>query len=474
MRNQILKFFHSLTPAIDTGLIITLSELDEELLIQDYKFGHDRIQQAAYTLIEPTEKPLTHLKIGRLLWENTQPDDLSEKIFKIVDHLNLGYELITDRAERDEIAKLNLLAGEKAKVANAYEAAFKYLNTGKNLLAEDSWKTNYKLTLNIYSEIVEVAYLSGNFEEMENFYSLVLQKSQTLLDKVKVYEVKIDAYHSQNKELESIQIALPVLQKLNCIFPESHQLLDIQQELEKTQSYLAGKQIEDLINLPPMTDPEKLAAMKITSSIFSSVFIAAPEMLPLLVYKQVNLSIQHGNTSLSAFAYVNYGLILCGLLEEFEQGYQFGCLAINLADKFHAKEVIPRITAVFITSISIWKKPLKNLLASLKSGYQVGLEVGDLYYGTICAYLYLFHSAFVGKDLSELSSEVGAYELAFSKLKQKKYPQLSENIRSGYLQFNGSLGQSLRFDWGNLPRANDDSPPYKGKRSLRTCGFICE
>ncbi len=413
------EIFHHLTPAIHTGLIITLSELDEQLLIQDYKFGHDRIQQAAYTLIEPTEKPLTHLKIGRLLWQNIQADELSDKIFKIVDHLNLGYELITDRVERDETAKLNLLAGQKAKVANAYEAAFKYLEIAQKILAEDSWGTNYKLILSIYSEIVEVAYLSGYFEEMENFSSLVLQKSQTLLDKVKVYEVKIDAYHSQNKELESIQIALPVLRKLNCIFPESPQLLDIQQELEKTQSYLADKEIEDLINLPPMTDPEKLAAMKITSSIFSSVFIAAPEMLPMLVSKQVNLSVQYGNTSLSAFAYVNYGLILCGLLEEFEQGYQFGCLAVNLADKFHAKELIPRITAVFITSISIWKKPLKNSLVSLQSGYQVGLDVGDLYYGTTCAYLYLFHSAFVGKDLGELSSEVAAYELAFSKLKQK-------------------------------------------------------
>lgn len=418
-KKSALELFKNLTPAIDAGLIITLSELDEQLLVQDYKFGHDRIQQAAYTLISPEEKPLTNLKIGRSLWHKTQPNDLSENIFKIVDRLNLGYQLITHQVERNEIAKLNLLAGQKAKAATAYEAAFKYLKIGKKFLTESSWITNYKLTLNIYSEASEVAYLSGNFECMEDFASVVLQQSKNLLDKVKVYEVKIEAYNSQNKELEAIQIALPVLKNLDLIFPESPQLLDIQQELEKTQISLAGKQIEDLINLPQMTAPEKLAAMKIASSVFSSIFITAPKLLPLLVSKQVNLSVQYGNTSLSAFAYVNYGLILCGVVEEFEKGYEFGCLALNIADKFHAKELIPRINAVFLTSICIWKEPVKNSLTSLKSAYQIGLEVGDLYYGTTCAYLYLFHSAFVGKELAELASEITAYQLAFSKLKQK-------------------------------------------------------
>lgn len=414
-----LELFQNLSPAIDADLIIPLSELDEQLLIQDYKFGHDRIQQGAYTLIDEKEKLFIHLKIGRLLWKNTPPIELSEKIFKIVDHLNLGHQLITEQSEQDKIARLNLLAGQKAKTANAYEAALKYLQIGQKLLAQESWKTNYDLTLTLYSEAVEVAYLSGDFQQMEDFASVVLQEAKTLVDRAKVYQVRSEAYHSQNKELEAIQVTLPVLKSLEFIFPESTQPSDIQQELEKTQTNLAGKQIEDLINLPQMTDPEKLAAMKIASSVFSSIFIAAPKLLPLLVSQQVNLSVRHGNTSLSAFAYVNYGLILCGLTEELEKGYQFGQLALKIADKFHAKGLIPKITAVFDTTISIWKEPVKNSLTSLQSGYQIGLEVGDLYFGTSCAYLYSFHGAFVGKELTELASEIAAYHLALSKIKQQ-------------------------------------------------------
>jgi predicted ATPase/GAF domain-containing protein/tRNA A-37 threonylcarbamoyl transferase component Bud32 len=414
-----VELFNNLTLAIATGLVIPLSELDEQLLIQDYKFGHDRIQQAVYTLIDEEQKLFIHLKIGRLLWKNTLPEELPEKIFKIVDHLNVGHRLITYQPERNEIARLNLLAGQKAKAANAYEAALKYLKIGQELLAQKSWQNNYDLTLTLYSEAAEVAYLSGDCEQMEHFASVVLQQAQNLLDKVKVYQVKLEAYQAQNKELEVIQVALPVLKNLGLTFPESPQLADIQQELATTQTNLANKQIEDLINLPQMSDPEKLAAMKITSSLFSSIYIAAPQFLPILVTKQVNLSIQSGNTALSAFAYVNYGLILCGVLEELEKGYKFGRLALNIADKFHAKGLIPKIIAVFYGTISIWKEPIKTSLKLLQSAYQIGLEMGDLYYGTTCAYIYSFHSAFVGKELSELASEIATYDLALSKLKQQ-------------------------------------------------------
>jgi predicted ATPase/GAF domain-containing protein len=422
------SLFANLAPTIDLGLIIPLSELDEQLLIQNYKFGHDRIQQGAYALIEESQKLSIHLQIGRLLWEHTPPEELAEKIFKIVDHLNLGQQLISDNYQaylkdnclhRNEIAKLNLLAGEKAKAANAYDAALQYFKLGQEFLADDSWLTNYDLSLTLYSEAAEVAYLNGDFKQMEHFASVVQQQAQTLLDRVKVYQVKLEAYQAQNQDLTAIQMALTLLENLEFTFSTSPQLLDIQQELAKTQTNLAGKEIEDLINLSQMIDPEKLAVMKIASSIFSSIYIAAPQLLPILVSKQVNLSIRYGNTSLSAFAYVNYGLILCGVVGEIDKGYRFGRLALNLADKLRTPELLAKIIAVFSTAISIWQEPVRNSLASLQSAYQIGLEMGDLYYGTTCAYIYSFHSAFVGKELTQLAAEIIAYDRALAQLKQQ-------------------------------------------------------
>jgi hypothetical protein len=204
--------FQELLPAIQDGLILATSKLgvtEEEIVqshrvITTYKFLHDRVQQAAYALIEENSKKTVHLQIGRLLWQNTSPEKRAEEIFAIVDHLNLGIELISDQSERTEIAKLNLIAGQKAKAATAHESAIKYLQAGLRLLVEDSWNSQYEVTLVLHEEAAEVAFLRGDFDRMQKLAEVVQNCAKTLLDKIKVYEVQIQAYISQNKLLEAL------------------------------------------------------------------------------------------------------------------------------------------------------------------------------------------------------------------------------------------------------------------------------
>ncbi len=170
-----------LTPAVQSGLILPTSEFNEKLLMQNYKFLHDRVQQAAYALIDEEQKQVVHLQIGRLLLQNITPSPLSEEIFEIVDHLNLGVELVTSQQERDEIAKLNLFAGQKAKAATAYAAAIKYFYVGREILSANSWQNSYDLTLAIHEEAVEAAYLNGDFIAMEQLALVVLNHAKTVL-----------------------------------------------------------------------------------------------------------------------------------------------------------------------------------------------------------------------------------------------------------------------------------------------------
>ena len=163
-------------------------------------------------------KQIVHLQIGRNLLKDALADRLSDRLFKIVDHLNHGIELITNQAERDEIARLNLMAGQKAKAAIAYNTAQNYLATGRTWLAGSSWQTNYGLTLELYLETTEVAYLCGEFEQVESWTAIVLQAAKTVLDSVKVYEVKIQTDIAQNQRLEAISTGLQVLQQLGISF----------------------------------------------------------------------------------------------------------------------------------------------------------------------------------------------------------------------------------------------------------------
>jgi PAS domain S-box-containing protein len=413
--------FQDLLIAVQAGFIQPLSELDENLLIQKYKFLHDRVQQAAYALIDESCKQVVHLQIGRNLLEKTSPERLSGKLFKIVDHLNHGIELVSDRAERDEIAKLNLLAGQKAKAAIAHSTAKKYLTTGREWLAAFSWQTNYDLTLELALETIEVAYICGDFEQVEFWFAIVVQEAKTVLDTVKVYEIKIETAFAQNRLLESIDTALQVLQQLGISFPEKPTQSDIQRELDTFASHFRETPIENLIHLPKMTEPNQLAAMRILSSITTSAYFAAPDLVPLLVSKQVSLSIQFGNAFISPFVYSNFGgFILCGMIGDIESGYQFGQLALKLLAQPHTHALKARTLFVVNFFIIHWKKHVREIAEPLLEVYQSGLEIGDLEFAAYGAYAYCLQAFVVGKELVELEREMRTYAEAIRHQVQQK------------------------------------------------------
>src|SRR6478672_9688507 len=385
----------------------------------DYRFLHDRVQQAAYSLIPDEEKKQTHLKIGQLLLQNTTPEEQKENIFALVNQLNYGTDLLITETEKYELAQLNLIAGQKAKAATAHDSAVKYLQVGLDLLTSNSWDTQYDLALALHSEAAEAAFLSGDFEGMQRCVELVQNWAKTLLDKVKVYEVQIQAYISQNKLLEAVNTALQVLKLLGVEFPAEPNPSDIGQALEQTAAILSGTRIEALIDLPQMIDPYKLAAMKLMSSIFAATYIAAPTLLPLILCKQVDLSVEYGNASVSPFAYANYGLLLCGVVGDIDSGYQFGQLALNLLSKLNAQEIKAKTVVIVNIFIRPWKEHLRETLEPFVSAYSIGMETGDLEWAAFGLVEYSYFAYFSGKELTGLEREIERNRDAIHKIKQE-------------------------------------------------------
>ncbi|GAB4181838.1 MAG: hypothetical protein Fur006_17160 [Coleofasciculaceae cyanobacterium] len=431
---------NELWDAIQAGLILPVGD-DYRFIQTDrepnelkitYKFAHDRIQQAAYSLIPSENKQAVHWKVGQLLLHNTPSQVLQQNIFDIVNQLNFGIEAIAVQLERDKLAQLNLIAGKKAKASAAWEPAWNYLRIGRDCLSADSWLRQYDLTLALYVEAAEVASSRGNFEEMEKLASLVLQQATSLLDKVKVYEVKIQAYTTQNTPLEAIETALSILKLLGIKFPKKPNKLDVFLELVKTKLTLTGKQIKDLIDLPKMTDPYKLAAMRILSRVASAAYFASPELMGLIVLKQVNLSIKYGNTSVSSYAYAAYGLILSGeAVGDIDVGYKFGQLALRMVDKFNAKELNARTLFIVNYFIKHWKEHLRETLNPLRDAYSIALETGDLEYAAYAACVHSYHSYVLGKELATVEREMAMYGNALSQLNQETsyyYNQLTRQV----------------------------------------------
>ncbi|GAB4381415.1 MAG: hypothetical protein Kow00121_39880 [Elainellaceae cyanobacterium] len=442
-QSEVYKFYQAGQETTDTPT--SISDISDIEVLPLYRFLHDRVQQAAYSLIPDADKQTTHLAIGRLLHQSIDPSALEEHIFEIVNQLNVGAELIADPSERNELAQLNLVAGRKAKLATAYTAAVEYLTTGLKLLPVDRWQQDYALSLTFYEEAADAAYLCGNFEQMSHWLAVIQNQAVSLLDRIRASEIQILAYIAQDQPTAALNTALAVLKPLGVSLPTEPQSYHVWLALWKTRLALLGRRVESLLDLPTMTDPTQLAAMRVLASVMSAAYASSPRLFLLIALKVLNLSLKHGNVGLSAYAYGTYGQILCSVVGDIETGYQFGQLALNLLAKLNAKPLKAKILLVVNDFVVHWKAHVKETLMPFIEAYQSGLETGDLEFASRSAMVYAYHSYFIGQDLTTLEQELGNYTVAIRELKQMKFIYMNERYRQVVLNLLGRSADPCRL-----------------------------
>ncbi|MEA5553757.1 AAA family ATPase [Anabaena cylindrica UHCC 0172] len=430
----------SLWKALQEGLILPQSDMykfylgeaqaeeDQPQETLHYKFLHDRVQQAAYSLIPDEQKQATHLKIGQLLRHNASGQEQEERLFETVNHLNLGLALITERQAQEDLAELNLAAGRKAKLSTAYKTAISYLATGIDLLPDKAWESHYPLTLALHQEITEASYLNTDSEQMEQWAETVLTHARSLLDKITIYEVKIQACMAQNQQIEALQLAKEVLERLGVHLPEQPTHADIGQALQYTQELLDGKSINSLQTLPTMTAAEPKASMVILSSIITAAYHAAPDLLPLVIFAQINLSMQYGNAPESTYSYIMYGLMQIVMLQDIDAGYRFGQFGMNLLQHFHNSKLTAKTILGFNVYLRYFKEPAQDTLNGFLQAYSCGLETGDLEYASLSLLCYDYTAYFCGQELSSLKQAMEDHRQVMQQFGQDIY----FNIQGSY------------------------------------------
>ncbi|WP_287243243.1 MULTISPECIES: hypothetical protein [unclassified Okeania] len=362
--------FQDLLPAIQEGLILPASEIETKnlelnlypFLILNYKFLHDRVQQAAYTLIDESQKQALHLRIGRLFLENTPLEYRSERVFDLVDHLNIGRTLITDKSEKIELAKLNLEAGKKAKDATAYLAAQEYITTGVYLLDRDCWTKYYDLTFALYKEGAIVEYLNSNLSESEALIKLILDLSKSVIEKTEVYNLLVVQYTLRAQYEKAITAAKKALGLLEIELPETDLQTVIDREFTKVKENLRTQEIASLIYETKSEKSKYKVALALITNLMASTYLTSPELWTVIVLKGVNISLKYGSVAESCVCYCNYGIILNSSLGDYHSAYQFGLLALKLTDKWEILGLKCKAYAGFANGLSFWFKHTKNLI----------------------------------------------------------------------------------------------------------------
>jgi diguanylate cyclase (GGDEF)-like protein len=417
--NEIMDIDRCINEAINEGMIVQTEQSKSEYgrcSLHAYRFVYDRVHQAAYALITDTKRQALHKKIGLFLLEKTNDDAKKAKVFDIVNHLNMGIGDCSDPKEKIQLSELNYKAGLRAKTSTAYEAAYMYFIIGISLMNDDQWESDYTLICSLYLEASESAFLIGKFDEMMRFSEAVLSHSTQLMDQAKAYEIRLQAFKMQDKKKEAIEIGQKVLAMLGVSIPDRANKLTAMIAIARIYFSMSGKRIEHLIDLPVMTQPEQQIITRILTFVATALYITSPEILPLVICEQIKLFNKYGNTPASSATYAAYGMILCGFLNDPDNGYRFGRLAISLLDKFQTREYWAKTLFRAGSFIFHWKEHVRDTLPMLNDACKNGIETGDIEFSVFARYVHGVYSILAGIELPIIKENVQTF--------MNNYPQL--------------------------------------------------
>ena len=393
----------SMWEAVRTGLVFHVGS--------SYVFAHDRIQEAAYELIPADERPVAHLRIARALASHTAPEALHEKIFDIANHLNRSAALMESETEREQSVALNLMAGKRAMSSTAYSSARSYLSQGVALLSQVAWDNSYDSTLELYLAYLECEYLVGDFARADAVADAILKKAHGNLDRAKVFSLRMELYQLSGRYDESFAAAIAALRDFGISFPEGDEELQaaVDDALKEVSLTQAGRPIDKLVHAPVAEDPTSCAVINLLVEGMPCAFAARPAFFPLFTLKAVNLSLRHGNTDNSSFAYGNFALMLVSRIGDIDAAVQFSEMSLRLNEKFGNRRLCGKLLHLYCSHVNFWRCHIGENLPLFEQAAVACMEVGDLVFAGNLAFNSVWQAIEKGDSLKDVHAHSAKY-----------------------------------------------------------------
>ncbi|KAL7542862.1 hypothetical protein ACHAXR_012160 [Thalassiosira sp. AJA248-18] len=386
-----------------------------------YVWVHDLIQQSAFDLIPSSKLDAFRLLLGSRIFLNTAQDEMKSMIFYICDNMNRGLLLIEDKDQKYELAELNLRAGKKAIAASAFQSATKLLSTGVSLLGHDCWTAHYELAMKLYNEASDVLYATGEFGKLSELMEAPLVNARKN-DKWNIQNNLVRSLSASCKFEAGIASSLSILKELGEDIPSEPASAYIQ-EVVQIRKVLAGKTDQEMISLPIMSDPQLLARMQFMNSAITMSAIAKPILFPILTFRMIKCSIEHGICNISALAFSAYGAFLAGEPHnDVEEAYRFGRIGLAMLKRLGATDMLPRVYMVIYGTINTWKEAWHLGLDKHIEAYEVGTAIGDMDFAIGNVSNFANKAVFgCGVNLENLSVTIHAYARRAFQCNQSAY-----------------------------------------------------
>lgn len=365
-----------------------------------YTFAHDRVQEAVYLLIPEEERAAIHLHIGRALLAKMSPARLHERIFEVTDQFGRGLHLLGAGGEREQVAALYLQAGGRAKRSAAYPSALRYFATGLELLSPKCWDRHYSLLFELEIENAECEFLTGDYDAAASHLQTLSDLANNPVDGAAVVRLRASLYVALGNQDKAVEVGLAYLRNFDIVWVAHPTEDDLRAEIEKMRTLLAGRRVDQLVNLPKMTDRTWLATMDVLAYLILPA-VLTDSVLEALVYAQmVNLSLQHGNCDASCYAYASFNVAVGLRFGDYQLGGEFGNLGVQLVDDYGLNRFKARTYTCSSSYVIPWTRHLPTSIERTRIAMEVGIAAGDLVYASATAKVLVSNLLISGADLS--------------------------------------------------------------------------
>ncbi|WP_198651629.1 ATP-binding sensor histidine kinase [Dyella sp. C11] len=382
-----------------------------------YRFLHDRVQEGAYSLIPEDQRAAAHLRIGMLLAEHIPPNEREEAIFEIVNQLNRGAHLLSSSEDRAYVADLNLIAGRRAKVSTAYASALKYLREGRSLLQDDAWEKNYSTIFQLEYLMADCELLTANMAAAELRLERLSDRTRNRHDLCVTTRLRLTLYTTLDRCDRSAEVFLEWLRHEGTTWSKRPTQQDAQQEYDRIWKLLGDRSIEDLLDVPLITDPDVLDTLDVFTEIVTPSILYDEHFSSLVVCRLVTLSLEHGNSDAAGFAYVWLAMFAGPRFGNYRDGFRFGHVGYDLVEKRGLTRYQARTYMSIGAMVTPWEEHVANGRDLIKRAVDAAHRIGDL---TFAAYSWdqlITVCLAVGDPLGEVQTEA-ENGLAFAKMQR--------------------------------------------------------
>ena len=422
-RNRVLG---ALQAAAHTQLIQPATPNDME----HWTFVHDRIQQAAYSLLPRGRRARVHRAIARLLLKDADDLTVGTRLFDVVNQFNLSEPGKASRRERLKVARLSLVAGQRSKAAAAYHSALRYLRTGTELLESADWQAHYELTFSLHIELAECEYITGSAQTPRDLFDRVLDQARNPSDKHRAYTLHMVAAVRAGDHVRALQLGAAALAPYGVDLPTEDEAIAaaVEDALALVQAELSGFDI----NHPPDdlaggADSHDAAAVASTlSQLYASAYIHSPQMFVLVVLKLVDAALKAGRTPYSAFAFMSYAIILGSFLGDYERGERFARWALDMGEHTDDSALRARLAHLYGTAVAYWTHPLREATKHIRAAITGALQNGDLIFTGLAVSYFVRHLIMQGDPLNKILEEIDHFQATVDRL---RFAEVANTLR---------------------------------------------